>query len=420
MCRADFDRARTVRRVIHMGAGALEDEDYCCTFAGVANANVLGLLAGTAESGGDPVPKFSAKVIANIGLEEWGAYGGRLLPTNGLQTSQVTEPDHVFATTEADADFVAAANAPYGDNGAFSFFALDASSGTAGSLFSQYLLRPRLPWCAQPVIQEAYALIDNGPGAGTARFDLDESLVAAAPYVALHSYHRRTDPAKRWRCDPSRTQLYVWLDNYVDEFDVVHPPTVEDVKSYLARGFIPGPCGGANSGDVLDFLAAISNLPSVAVSPFVAGRVPTYPGPQLGVDNFAPFVPIIEGLRVGEPPVPPVFVRRATRPYGVSMYRCGSGQVMTRRVPGNDRARFEIGWGPHLTAQQRNVLTLWVNEVVRGRLNVFTVRPDGAGTSQTVDLRFLQVPGSAMVGGACGGNPGSVQAWEFVEAEEAR
>jgi hypothetical protein len=140
--------------------------------------------------------------------------------------------------------------------------------------------------------------------------------------------------------------------------------------------------------------------PLVGLLPF-AQPPAAVAAPVPGIDGFVPLVPLFEGLSVGEPPIPPLFVREVqaggaggsagtgSGSGGVRWLRCVSGQVATMPLPAVSRPRMRVSWG-NLPQAERDAMLLWVRSVTQQGLAPFTLRPEGLGTEGTVVVRAVE------------------------------
>lgn len=199
---------------MYMPAGSLAPPDnYCASTDEVLPANVLTYFAST----------FKPQPIVGGGgeYERWYIYHGRLMPDNGLQTSQATSPGDRFGTTTADAQFTATAIDLFGRR-AFWGNGVDASSDNA-----EYAeeIRATAQW-SNEVWCEALPLLASP-------WRVDTSKIGLLPYVAFDSYIANRDPSNTFRFNKRTTKVVYWLD-------VALRATTSYVDDIIGRGVIPG------------------------------------------------------------------------------------------------------------------------------------------------------------------------------------
>lgn len=188
-----------------------------------------------------PVLAYFSGVFAPQAGEEWSLYSGRLIPHNGLQTSGVTAPSNRFATTDADALFIATAVQLYGNAG-FVEMGLDASSDAP--TFTDTTLPNRVAW-ARKIIAEALPIIDSGPGpgAGGRLWTIDNTLIRQRAYLALDAaFLQSFDPTDTWNI-PQGCEVHA----------VVYNADLTRLNSLRSRGFIVSPQSGC-TGTVKTFV----------------------------------------------------------------------------------------------------------------------------------------------------------------------
>lgn len=218
------------RRVLHLPQGSYETvapdfNNYPC---GVTlQANPAALIAAWTNNPG----------------EEWGVYTGSLMPMNPLGDLFVTGPTNAFASSAADATFDAAQLAPFTAKN-FRTVWKDANNNTT---YLNTHLRGAVPATVTSIGGEALPVLGPVP------LTLDPALIGACPWVAFHHWYTQFNTGTPWTVNPATTECRVWMNN--DHLG--NPPTVAQVDSFYARGFIPGMVHGVTPAAVCARIAAL-------------------------------------------------------------------------------------------------------------------------------------------------------------------
>jgi hypothetical protein len=225
--RADADYCKLARRMAGMVQGSLTPP------AGTYPASNWGILT--------PAHRAYWESFRALPHEEWILYSGRLVPDSFDQsdaTNNFANPNDWYRT-EAAADFIKTAVQPYFDRG-FTEFGLDAS-GEDNPFTDLVASKLALP-SRKPIIQEAYPLINAGPGNGVSgrRWELNLEEMVNRPYLAISwGFNRLFDPDDEWvipKTDQYEVHVSVGFESGMSPSE-----QIEYYESLHDRGFIVGP-----------------------------------------------------------------------------------------------------------------------------------------------------------------------------------